>query len=135
MRSNPSQDPDFYRRSKFDFILIALVLFFSVFCVARLSHSQSQQSQGGKTALIYEKNKLLEKVSLDKEGIITLLNGKMQIEVKKGKIRVREADCPQHLCVNMGWIQYGGQNIICVPNKVSIEVKSNGLPLIDAVAN
>ncbi|MDD5596121.1 MAG: NusG domain II-containing protein [Candidatus Omnitrophica bacterium] len=133
MRKNPSQDPDFYKRSKFDLILITLVLFFSVFCVTRLSHSQ--QSQPGKLALIYEKNKLLEKISLDKEGMITLLNGKMQIEVRKGKIRVRQADCPQHLCVNMGWIQYGGQTITCVPNKVSIEVKSNGLPLIDAVAN
>jgi len=135
MKRTLSEDPDFYKISKFDIVLISLVILFSVVFIAGLNHSRLGQLQASKIALIYQNGKLLEKLSLDKAEIVKILNGKMQIEAQKGKIRVLSADCPQHLCMNMGWIQHNGQTIICVPNKVVIEVKSTGAPLIDAVAN
>jgi len=131
---NQDRDNDFYKISKFDVILITFILFFSVICIFWFMRERFQKSGAPKIVLIYQKDKLLEKVGLGKDKVLTLLNGQMQIEVKGGKVRVAKADCPQHICVNMGWIKYSGQTIVCAPNKVLIELKSTGSPLLDAVA-
>ena len=128
-------DIDFYRFSKFDLILVILVLFFSGFLIFRTAYNRVRQSaQAASKAVIYQDSRMLESVDLDKDSLFSILNGKMQIKVKDGKIRVTQADCPQHLCVNMGWIEYSGQSIVCVPNKILIEIKSAGPELVDAVA-
>ena len=72
-------------------------------------------------------------MTLDKDQEISLLNGKMLIEIKGKKLRVKKSECPRQVCVNAGWIRLAGENIICVPFKTLIEVKSTGAPLVDAV--
>ena len=42
------------------------------------------------------------------------------------------ADCPDELCVRQGWIEYDGQSIICLPNKITVMV-SGGDSLVDFV--
>ncbi len=130
---NQDKESSFYKTSKYDIILIAFIVFFSLVFMLRINQGRFKQASGSGIALIYQKDKLLEKVGLKKDGIVNILDGQMQIEVKKGKIRVIKADCPQHVCINMGWIQYSGQTIVCVPNKVIIEIASKGSPLLDAV--
>jgi len=133
MKHGLQEDAGFYKTSKFDAILIGLVLFFSVVSIFWITQRHREESSSAKKALIYQNNKLLEQVELDKDKSITLFDGRIQIEVKAGKIKIIKSDCPQHICVNMGWIRYSGQTIVCAPNKVVIEVKSTGSPLIDAV--
>lgn len=45
------------------------------------------------------------------------------IEIKDQMIHVKEADCPDGICVKTGWI--GGKNgaapIVCLPNRLVIE--------------
>ena len=36
---------------------------------------------------------------------------------------LKEASCPDHLCINMGRIRKTGQSIICLPNKVTVEIR------------
>ena len=127
-------DVDFYRASKFDRVLIGLIIFFAIVSILWINRERFRQSSQGKTALIYQRDNLLEKAGLEKDKIITMLNGKMQIEIKNRKLRVLNSDCPQHICMNMGWIKYSGQTIACVPNQVLIEIKSGGSPLLDAVS-
>lgn len=117
-----------------DFVLIGLILFFALASILWFRRERLSQLSQSKLALIYHRHNLLEKVGLEKNKIINLLNGKMQLEIKAGKIRVLNSDCPQHICMNMGWIKYSGQTIACVPNQVLIEVKSSGSPLLDAVS-
>ena len=132
MKHGLQEDTGFYKTSKFDVILIGLVLFFSVLSIFWVMLSHTGGLSGAKRALVYQNDKLIEQVKLDKDKTINLFDGKMQIEVKTGKIRVAKADCAHHICVNMGWIKYSGQTIVCAPNKVLIEIKSTGSPLIDA---
>ena len=47
------------------------------------------------------------------------------LEIKDGKAHLTGASCPDKLCVNMGYISKEGQSIICLPNKVVIEIKGN----------
>lgn len=125
---------DFYRTSKYELIFIGLILFFSFSYILWVKAKRLGQPFQPQSAVIYQRERLLEEVDLQKDKIITLLNGKMQIEVNKGKIRVLSSDCPQHLCANMGWIQHSGQTIVCVPNQVLVEIKSKYPPLVDAVS-
>lgn len=48
--------------------------------------------------------------------------GNTVIEIKGGKVRVKEAHCPNQLCVKEGWISKGV--IVCLPNKIVVFVGS-----------
>ena len=47
------------------------------------------------------------------------------IEVKGNRIRIKEADCGDQICVRRGWIEQSGETIVCLPHKLLIEVKSS----------
>jgi len=127
------EDKDFYKTTRFDLVFIILILFFSIVSFWAI-HKRSGPSSGMSRVYIYQENKLLEESGLDKDKIITILDGKMRLELKGGRVRVLDTDCPHHICKNMGWIKYNGETIVCVPNKVLIEIKSKGPAIIDAVA-
>jgi len=60
--------------------------------------------------------------------------GDTLIEIKGKKVRVKEAHCPNQICVKEGWISRGV--IVCLPNKLVIIVggsKKDPQPGIDAV--
>jgi hypothetical protein len=84
--------------------------------------------------MVYQENKLLTEADLKKNATLPVLDGKMMIEIRQGRVRVLSSNCPQHICMHTGWIQYAGQTIVCVPNHILIEVKSTAPQLVDAVA-
>jgi hypothetical protein len=127
-------DDSFYKTTKFDLILIILILLLSIFSILWVSADQIRQPLQPKSVIIYQDNIKLEEINMSKDRIISILNGKMQVEVNKGKIRALHSDCPQHICVKMGWIQNKGQTIVCLPNHVLIEIKSSGSQSLDAIS-
>lgn len=44
------------------------------------------------------------------------------IEVGEDKVRVIEADCPDKLDVKQGWISKPGEIIVCLPNRLTVEI-------------
>ena len=42
--------------------------------------------------------------------------------IENGAACIREASCPDHLCVNMGWIDKTGQTVVCLPNRLVVEI-------------
>lgn len=42
-------------------------------------------------------------------------------EIKNGKVKMTEADCPDHLCMKQKAVGSSGGTIVCLPNKVVIE--------------
>ena len=55
------------------------------------------------------------------------------IQVEHGRIRVLEAGCPDQVCVNQGYISDGTVPIVCLPNRLVIEIVGGGDSL-DAAA-
>jgi len=49
------------------------------------------------------------------------------IEVGDGKVRVIEADCPDKLDVKQGYISNPGEVIVCLPNRLVIEIKGDSI--------
>jgi len=130
----PTKDDSFYQTSKFDVILICFILLIATLSVVRVSAYRIRQFSQHKEAMVYHEGILLSKVDLMKDNIFPILNGKMHIEIRNGSIRVLDSDCPQQMCVKNGYIKYSGQTIVCLPNKILIEIKSKGSPLLDAIS-
>ncbi|MGI6001075.1 MAG: NusG domain II-containing protein [Candidatus Merdisoma sp.] len=60
-------------------------------------------------------------------------NGQVnRIEIRDHQIHVLEADCPDQVCVNMGWLRSAAP-IVCLPNHLVIQF-TEGSDSLDAVA-
>ncbi|MDR2833347.1 MAG: NusG domain II-containing protein [Streptococcaceae bacterium] len=44
------------------------------------------------------------------------------LEIKDGRIHMKEANCGDQVCVRRGWIFQGGQTIVCLPHRMVVEV-------------
>lgn len=47
-------------------------------------------------------------------------SGSNTVEIKDGKIRVKDADCPDKTCVRMGWLDSAAMPIVCLPHDLVI---------------
>jgi len=48
------------------------------------------------------------------------------VEVAPGRIRVREADCPDQVCVRRGWLEgAGAAAVVCLPNRLVITLSGD----------
>lgn len=72
------------------------------------------------------------KTAEDKTFDITYGGEKNTVEIKGGKIRVKDADCPDKVCVKTGWLSSSAIPIVCLPHHLVIEFR--GKSEIDAVA-
>lgn len=60
-------------------------------------------------------------------------DSKNTVEIKDGKIRISEAECPDKTCVKSGWLSSSAMPIVCLPNHLVIEFANNNSE-VDAVA-
>lgn len=92
----------------------------------------------GSIAAIYLDGELVERIDLAAvtESYTRTYTGKSGItdvvEVARGKIRVKEADCPDQVCVHQGWIETGVVPVVCLPNALVIQIEDGSAePEID----
>ncbi len=55
------------------------------------------------------------------------------VEIKDGKIKMSEAECPDRVCVDSGWLSSSAMPIVCLPNHLVIEFADENSE-VDAVA-
>ena len=127
---------DWFRRlsmlTRNDRILIFVLVAIASFYFVRLFFVSNE----GKEALVRVGSNPPKKVSLEINKRIDVEGerGRVVIEVKEGRVRVVESSCFQKICVNTGWINKPGQNIVCLPNKVLVTIEGKKSPEIDAVS-
>lgn len=56
------------------------------------------------------------------------------LEIKDGEASMVEADCPDGLCMHQASISNNRESIICLPNKVVVEVRSSEESEYDVIA-
>lgn len=105
-----------------DIILIAVIL---AVAVVLLIVTGSHGTEGSYVSVMLQ-NDEIARYSLSNGGIYAINGGTNTIEIKDGKVRMIEAQCPNHLCVHQGWIGLEGQSIVCLPNKVTVSVCGTG---------
>ena len=62
------------------------------------------------------------------DGVVTNV-----VAVGDGAVRVIDANCPDQLCVRKGVARYAGDGIVCLPNRVVVEVAGTDELDLDAV--
>ena len=58
----------------------------------------------------------------DATKTITTGLGTNVVVIKDGRVHVEEADCPNQDCVHQGWIDAAGQQIVCLPHKLTVDI-------------
>lgn len=53
------------------------------------------------------------------------VGGTNTITVENGRVYMSDADCPDKLCIKQGKIFDSSKKIICLPNKIIVEVTKN----------
>ena len=134
MKSDASKHKvDIYKITFVDVIVIGFILLLSTGIILKAKLGLIWQSEKITEASVYHNGKLHKHLKLAEDQEIILLNGKMVVEIKGKRVRVKKSECPRQVCVNIGWIQHTGEAIICVPFKTVIEIKSADAPVVDAV--
>lgn len=117
---------------KNDWILITVVI--TVAMVVFLIHSIIG-SKGAGTIIVKIEGEVAGIYSLHENQEIEINGGKNILVIKDGEADMIWADCPDKLCVKQKSISKNKENIICLPNKVVVEVESNENSEYDAVIN
>ena len=75
------------------------------------------------SAVIYADGEAVRTIDLSAVGApYTCTVGGCTFSVRRGAIAFSAADCPDKLCVKQGKIQYTGQTITCLPNRLTVTV-------------
>jgi len=85
----------------------------------------------GGTAVVTVDGVTIAELPLDRDAVLAVTPGDgfaadstfcNTVEVSAGRARVVEANCPDKICEDTGWVQYDGQMIVCLPHKLIVTV-------------
>lgn len=84
------------------------------------------ESVDARSAVIHDANGKEYVMPLSKDAVLEVSTdaGRNTIQVKNGEVQVSDADCPNHDCVNRGAISKAGQQIVCLPHKLTVDISS-----------
>ncbi len=118
-----------------DFLMGAAALAVSVLGIA---WSQASPVKPGAEMIVRQHNHEVLRVELtdNSEETWTLGEpGHQNVVQRKGtRARVVKADCPDQICVKQGWVDKDGDQLLCVPHRLLVEIRSKGAKTIDALA-
>ena len=108
---------------KYLIVFIVVISLVSLIYVKNLAFNYKE-----KYVSIQVDGKEIKKVIFDKKLVgktipIRTEYGYNLIEIGDEKVRVLEADCPDKLDVKQGYISKAGEVIVCLPNRLVIEIK------------
>jgi len=113
-----------HRKELFLIVAVTLAVLLTAGGIRYYQHAQAGDS---KIAVITRDGKLIERIDLNqvKEPRQIILPGKYHeiIEVEKGRIRFQQADCPDKICVNTGWLEEPGDVAVCMPNRAVVKIE------------
>ena len=112
---------------KKDIIVIAIILLVCGlgFGAMKLMNNNGNTPENP-SGIVYYGNKPLFYFDIDEDATYTFRGdyGKMNLEVKDGAYRVYDVECPNQICVHMGWLAkddlFAAVGITCIPNNVAI---------------
>ena len=119
--------------TRFERFSIFLIVTLSIAALLWIGRGGHRGSQAPTSVVVFRDGKPIAELDLRKNHVFTLPSGEMEVEVNGGGVRVTRSDCPKQLCVRSGWIKEPGEVIVCVPNKILIELRSSEAPRLDAV--
>ena len=106
--------------------------------LAALSVSLLSARRGGTVVEVLQDGVVLREIDLSavtKEYTFEVVwrdGGSNTVRVQPGRICIAEADCPDQICVEQGWLADQAAPIVCLPHRLVIRLKQAAE--LDAVA-
>ena len=115
---------------KKDWVLIMIII-----CVAWLTILVHIfiGGKGANRGIVKIEGAIQDTYNLSEEGEYEINGGTNVLLIRNGKASMLEADCPDQLCVHQKPIALNRESIICLPNKVVVEIESGTSREFDAV--
>ena len=98
-------------------VFVLLLLFCFLYYHGRKAGNTAVIAVDGKTYATVSLNEDQE-VEVKQDGRVTNV-----VAVKDGVVFMKEADCPNQLCVMEGKKAAAGASIVCLPNKVTVTIE------------
>ena len=108
-------------KHRIDIIVIASLLLLSV---SVLLFSTLTRKEGA-VATVTVNGVTVGEYSLSKNGTYFLNNGTNVLTIKDGIAYMSYSSCPDHICENTGKVKYVGEQIVCLPNKVTVTITAD----------
>ena len=113
------------KSTKFWVIFIAVLLAVSVLGTVLVLGGQTDSV----TANLYQDGRCIRSIDLSQveEPYSFTVDGPAgtnTVLVEPGRICVSHADCPDQVCVRQGWISNGVVPIVCLPNRLVIQIEA-----------
>lgn len=109
---------------KKDGILIGCILA-AALCIWLANSFFSPSGKGRMQLLVTVDGETYGTYSLDQDRDIEI--GSTNVcQIRDGKVRMISAACPDHLCMEQKEIHAPGRTIVCLPNRVVLEIKKAG---------
>lgn len=108
---------------KWIIIFAVLCIFFGIVWIV-----MNNVNREHKNAVIRQNGKIIKEIDLNSikepyEFEIKTNDGHSNtIRVEYGKIAITDADCPDKVCVNTGYISDGVIPIVCLPHRLSVTI-------------
>lgn len=118
---------------KNDFILIGVLLVIGVLVILLINITKKE----GSKVLVTVDGKEYTSFPLSEDTTYTvdLGNGEWNtFVIKDGRVDMTDASCPDKICVNHKDIEFNNETIVCLPNKVVLQIVNGEESEIDAVA-
>lgn len=125
-------------KKRYDLLLLAALVLVGLGLTAFVLLSRMNSASDGLTVTVRQDNEVVATLPLDEDttyavqgedGSTTNL-----VVIEDGTVHMEEADCPDQLCVKQGKIRYAGDSLICLPNRVVVEISGEDEQALDAVA-
>ena len=98
-----------------------IILLLSVLCVCgALFFGIPAMRSAGKTVTVWKNNKIYGSYPLAQNATVDL--GGNTVVIKNGSVKMESATCPLGICRKHSAISKKGENIICLPHKVVVEI-------------
>lgn len=89
-------------------------------------------------AVVYLDGKEQGRYPLGQEQVIKIPagdGGYNILEIREGEADITEASCPDKICVDQRPVKHQGESLVCLPNRVVVEVENGGEPELDGSTN
>lgn len=88
----------------------------------------------GAAAVVFVDGVEEARLPLDTDAEYTTKDGGNTISIQDGHAVMVYADCPDKLCIKQGQVHLEHESIVCLPNKVVVEIVGGAENPVDAVA-
>jgi len=100
----------------------ALILLAAAVAVSLVLFFVFRSGGAGESVVVSLDGLVVGEYPLSKDAEYVLNGGTNRLEIKNGKARMTDADCPDSICMKQGWVWRSGECITCLPNRVVVTV-------------